>query len=62
MAQDFNRGDIVCIKSGSARMTVLDVTAQGVEVIWSDWDTKEVYRDRIPRHALELAPDKPGRR
>lgn len=52
IAPTFVPGDIVYLKSGSPRMTVLSCVNGQVSVIWSDYNSKKIERDTIPDIAL----------
>jgi uncharacterized protein YodC (DUF2158 family) len=45
-------GDVVAIKSGSGRMTVVKITDGRATVIWSDFDTKAIHTENLPLVAL----------
>ena len=45
-------GDVVAIKSGSQRMTVVSLSWLMATVLWSDFDTKEIHTKDIPVVAL----------
>jgi uncharacterized protein YodC (DUF2158 family) len=45
-------GDVVAIKSGSPRMTLIAVKGDTASVLWSDFNTKDICRDEFPLVAL----------
>lgn len=45
-------GDVVVLNSGSARMTVLSIVDGEADLLWSDFDSKELRDATIPLVAL----------
>jgi len=41
-------GDVVALKSGSSRMTVVAVSDGHARVVWSDYETKEIRDMEFP--------------
>lgn len=48
-------GDVVAIKSGSPRMTIIEIDKGHARVLWSDFDTKAIHREEFPLVALVRA-------
>jgi uncharacterized protein YodC (DUF2158 family) len=44
----FAPGDVVALKSGSSRMTVVAVIDDNARVVWSDYETKEIRDMEFP--------------
>lgn len=53
--QQLGVGDVVAIKSGSPRMTIIEVGKDYARVLWSDFDTKAIHREEFPLVALMRA-------
>jgi|LakMenEpi03Aug12_release.lakeMendotaPanAssembly.Ray.scaffolds.fasta_scaffold3615208_2 uncharacterized protein YodC (DUF2158 family) len=51
----FSPGDVVALKSGSSRMTVVSVDGDTATVLWSDYATKEIHDRVFPLVALVYA-------
>lgn len=48
-------GDVVHLKSGSPRMTIIEIDKNHARVLWSDYETKTFCRDEFPLVALAHA-------
>ena len=51
----FAPGDVVAMKSGSSRMTVVSITGETARVMWSDYATKEIHDKDFPLVVLGYA-------
>lgn len=62
---NFEIGDIVHLKSGSARLTVVGThlnefrQVTEVDLAWMYYETQELRQARLPANALRLAEEKP---
>lgn len=59
MKQQLEPGDVVQLRSGSHPMTVLDVVADEVNVVWLD-KPGEFKTEKLLAPALMYLPDHPG--
>lgn len=59
MANSFNVGDVVCLKSGGPAMTVTKVgQSEGETFIWVKWfNGTKMQSDTFPANAVEPAED-----
>jgi uncharacterized protein YodC (DUF2158 family) len=48
----FSPGDVVALKSGSSRMTVVSVDGDTATVLWSEYSTKDIHERVFPLVAL----------
>lgn len=50
--RNFAPGDVVALKSGSSRMTVVAVNDDMVTVLWSEYSTRDIHERAFPLVAL----------
>lgn len=50
--RNFAPGDVVALKSGSSRMTVVAVEDDVAKVMWSEYSTRDIHERVFPLVAL----------
>lgn len=54
--KNFVPGDVVVLKSGSARMTIITIKDDKAAVLWSDYNSKQFCEEEFPLIALTHIP------